>query len=425
MAHLLLMPSVLAGASEATLVAWTVQPGDSFAVGDNLADVETDKAVVELAAEVDGTIGRLLVDEGSRVTVGDPIAVLTSAGDTEADIDAALVGVAAGAAADVADPSPETAAPEPAAADVVASETIADAPTPPTTTAGSTRVFMSPLVRRLAHDLGVDPATIPGTGPHGRIVRRDLEAWVAAQKASPAAPAHAAAAAPTAPGSFRTIEPTRMRRAIARRLTESTATVPHFYLRADLRAERLLDMREQVNGMSQTRVSINDLLVKAAAAAYQRVPEANVIWINDTIRVFDTVDVAVAVAIDGGLVTPVVRSVETLKLTQINATVRDLAERARGGRITQNELEGGALAISNLGMYGVQEFSAIINPPQSAILAVGASREAAVIDNGQIVAGQVISVTLSVDHRAMDGALAATWLAAFTDIVHNPVAMLL
>ncbi|MCW2840181.1 MAG: hypothetical protein JWR55_1664 [Aeromicrobium sp.] len=414
MAHLLRMPAVLAGATEAVLLAWSIQPGDTFAEGDALAEIETDKALVELAAEEPATLGRALVADGQKVAVGDVIAVLVAEGDTDADIDAALAtaGDFAEAEADtVTVPAPE---PEPE---------LVRAPGP--VNAEHARLFVSPLARRLARERGIDPTLVTGTGPGGRIVRRDLEAWVAAEPKSqdpisptPASPGHAG-------GGFEDIPHTGMRRAIARRLTESKTTVPHFYLTADLRVADLLALRTRANAAQDVRISVNDLLVKAIAAALVQVPEANVIWTTEALRRFDTVDVAVAVSTDKGLLTPVVRDVAGQSITQLSTTIAELVERARGGRLQQHELEGGSFSISNLGMYGTREFSAILNPPQSGILAAGAAREEVVVDDGEIAVAQVMTVTVSVDHRAVDGALAAEWLAAFTRIVENPVTMLL
>ena len=417
MAHLLRMPSVLAGASEAVLLAWTVEVGDSFAEGDSIAEIETDKALVELAAEESAILGRTLVSGGTKVTVGDPIAVLAASTDSDDDIDAAAV-EAGGASSDVDVAAVPEAEPDPAAID-----TATDA-SPPSPENG--RLFVSPLVRRLAREQGIDPAVIPGTGPGGRIVRRDLEAWLASEPATqePAAPEPTAAAPAATAAGFEDIPHSGMRRAIARRLTESKSTVPHFYVAADLRVGRLLELREEVNATDDVRVSVNDLLVKAIGTAFQRVPEANVIWTDDALRRFDTIDVAVAVDTEKGLLTPVVRDVASQSLTRLSATIADLVERSRSGRLQQHELEGGAFSISNLGMYGTPEFSAILNPPQSGILAVGAVRDAVVVHDGGVAVAPVMSVTMSVDHRAVDGALAARWLAAFTAVVENPVSML-
>lgn len=414
MAELLRMPAVLAGATEAVLLTWHVQAGEDFAEGAALADIETDKALVELTAEAAGTLGRALVLDGQTVTVGDPIAVLVAAGDSEADIDAA--------AADVTQPVTEQPVdgqaqpvPPPAAA--------ASSPAPPPVSAG--RMFVSPLVRRLAREQSIDLTEVPGTGPDGRIVRRDLEAWMA----RPPAPDHAAPAAPASPPTHRgaghtDIPHTGMRRAIARRLTESKTTVPHFYLTAELHVDALLALRRQLNATPNLHVSVNDLLVKAIATAFMRVPAANVIWTDTALRQFDHVDIAVAVSTDGGLLTPVVRDVASQSLSALSASISDLVDRARIGRLHQHELEGGTCAISNLGMYGTREFSAILNPPHSGILAVGAIRDAVVVQDGQSAVAQVMTVTMSVDHRAIDGALAAQWLAEFTDVVENPVSML-
>jgi len=423
MAHLLRMPSVLAGASEAVLLAWTVEVGDSFAEGDSIAEIETDKALVELAAEESAILGRTLVSDGTKVTVGDPIAVLAASTDSDDDIDAVAAEVGgASSAVDVA--AMPDAKPDPAAIDT------APEASPPSSKNG--RLFVSPLVRRLAREQGIDPAVIPGTGPGGRIVRRDLEAWLASESTTPerttpepAAPEPAASApAAASAAGFVDVPHSGMRRAIARRLTESKSTVPHFYVAADLRVGRLLELREEVNATGDVRVSVNDLLVKAIGTAFQRVPEANVIWTDDALRRFDTIDVAVAVDTDKGLLTPVVRDVAAQSLTRLSATITDLVERSRSGRLQQHELEGGAFSISNLGMYGTPEFSAILNPPQSGILAVGAIRDAVVVHDGGVAVAPVMSVTMSVDHRAVDGALAARWLAAFTAVVENPVSML-
>lgn len=397
MAHLLRMPSVLANSTEAILNSWLVKPGQEFAVGDELAEIETEKAIVELEAEEAGTLGRQLVPGGQRVAVGDAIAVIIADGEGDADIDAVLGDSAIPVLEEP--PAPVAAAPK---------------------TAG--RLFVSPLVRRLARERGVDPALITGTGPGGRIVRRDLEAWLAAAPAGVPAPA----ATPThvlAPA-YEDIPHTPMRRAIARRLSESKSTVPHFYVTTECRVDRLLALRAEINADGALKVSVNDLIVKAAATAFVRVPEANVIWTEDALRRFVAIDIAVAVSTDRGLVTPVVRDLGSLGLAQLSATIGDLVARARSGRLRQDEIEGGAFSISNLGMYGAGAFSAIINPPQSGILAIGAALPKVVTTDGEISVATVMTCTLSADHRAVDGALAARWLKAFTSSVENPVSML-
>jgi pyruvate dehydrogenase E2 component (dihydrolipoamide acetyltransferase) len=281
---------------------------------------------------------------------------------------------------------------------------------------------MSPLVRRLAAERGLDLSTVTGSGPGGRIVRRDIESLSAPAPAAPTAPAAAPAAA--ADGSYTDVPHTGMRRAIARRLVESKSTVPHFYLVADCRVDALLEFRQRINETAPSKISVNDFVVKAAAAAFRAVPEANAIWTEDATRRFERVDIAVAVAIDGGLITPVVRGVERMSLSSVSASIKELAERGRAGKLKQDEIEGGSFSVSNLGMYGTQEFSAIINPPHAGILAVGAARKAPVVVDDEIVVGTVMTVTLSADHRVLDGALAAQWLAAFVGLIENPVAIL-
>ncbi len=426
MSTVIRMPEVLAGSAEAAIQTWLVALGQTLTIGMPLAEVETEKANVEYAAEVEGTVLALLVKEGVNVKVGEPIAVVGAPGEA--------VDLPGGAAPEAASPRVEL-GPTPAGSDASRSdvaavpvgiatsaesgvEVVETSPTSAPAAPGS-RQFISPLVRRLARERGLDLAAVTGSGPGGRIVRRDIEGLAAAP-----APV-AAATAPAAPTAG-TIEipHTGMRRAIARRLTESKSTVPHFYLVADCRVDRLVAVRAEVNAATTTKVSVNDFVLKASAAAFLDVPEANATWGETAVTRYSTVDMSVAVSIEGGLVTPVLRSVERMTLTEIARTVGDLAERARAGRLKQHELEGGSFAVSNLGMYGVTEFSAIINPPQSAILAVGRAREQAVVVNGALEVGTVMTVTLSADHRVLDGALAAQWLAAFVTHIENPLGML-
>jgi pyruvate dehydrogenase E2 component (dihydrolipoamide acetyltransferase) len=283
---------------------------------------------------------------------------------------------------------------------------------------------MSPLVRRLARERGLDLGSVAGTGPGGRIVRRDIDGVQPAAPASTTTGSSQPAGALAAAAEFTDIPLNGMRKAIARRLTESKSTVPHFYLVADCRVDRLIALRAEVNQSAAVKISLNDFVLKAAAAAFVDVPEANATWAETAIRRYSTVDMSVAVAIEGGLVTPVLRSVEKQTLTEIARNVADVAERARAGRLKQHELEGGSFAVSNLGMYGVTEFSAIINPPQSAILAVGLARQQAIVVDGAIEVGTIMTVTMSADHRVLDGALAAQWLAAFVKRIENPVSFL-
>ena len=425
MATVIRMPAVLASATEAAIQAWSVAEGQVVEVGDPLADIETEKAVVEYAAEVAGTVGKLIARPGDNLAVGEPIAIVLSAGEGADAIASAL------AAAGVAEATSASSSQEPAAP---ASET------PPTKSlvagssseAPSARVFASPIVRRLAREGGLDLGALVGTGPGGRIVRRDLDAAphaVDRSLATGTAPVSAVSAGASAPGSsavgFTDLPLTGMRRAIARRLTESKTTVPHFYVTAHVRVDRLLALRAEVNAAAERKVSVNDFVIKAVAGALQDVPAANSIWGGDHIRRFDGIDLAIAVAVDGGLLTPVLRSVQTMTLTQVGAQVAELADRARAGKLRQDELEGGSFSISNLGMYGVDEFSAILNPPQAGILAVGAAKQQPVIVDGALAVGTVMTGTLSADHRVIDGAVAAEWMAAFVRRIENPVSVLL
>lgn len=424
MAVVVRMPSVAAGASEATVASWLVAPGDTVTAGTPLAEIETEKALVEYAAESSGTVGRLVVAAGETVETGSPIAVLTASGETDADIDAALgVATAPAAAAPVS--------PDASASDVSAETRHAIAST------DGRRVFASPIARKAARMRGIDLASVTGTGPNGRIVRRDLDRLAAAPAAAPvpaAVPADVAGdvtepepETASAPASARLAEGdtliphTPMRRAIARRLTESKTTVPHFYLTADCVVDELLALREQVNTSAPPKISVNDFVLAAVAAAFGDVPEANVTWSDDGLIAHQAVDLAIAVATDGGLVTPVLRDTGSKKLSQIARESAGLAARARDRRLRQDEIEGGVFSVSNLGMYGTTGFSAIINPPQSGILAVGAATPQPVAAGGELRVATVMRCTLSVDHRAIDGALAARWLAAFTRRIENPL----
>lgn len=412
------MPEVLANATEAVIQTWLVTVGQQINVGDPIAEIETDKAVVEYAAEVDGILAELLADPGVPIPVGEPIATVTRPGESDEQDD-----VAPATAAPPRDP--ESAAP------VV--EDIDDRPQSTVTTMAEDqqaapvrngrRLFATPLVRKLAGERGIDLTTVTGTGPGGRIVRRDLDRLPPAR--SEPTPAVDRAAAPAAGTQYRDIPLTGMRKAIARRLTESKTTVPHFYVTADCRVDALLDLRRSVNAAGTTRISVNDFVLKAVAGALVEVPEANVIFTGDAIRQFSGVDIAVAVAVEGGLLTPVLRGVDNLPLSGIASRVADLADRARAGKLKQQELEGGSFSVSNLGMYGVDGFSAILNPPHSGILAVGAAAQRPVVDDGALTVGTVMTVNLSADHRVIDGSVAAQWMSAFTRRIENPLTILI
>lgn len=431
-ATLVRMPEVMTGAAEAVISTWVAQEGQTIAVGDVLAEVETDKAVVELAAESAGVLVRRLAADGDAVEVGAPVAVLAEEGE-DVDLDALLgasAAMASEAQASADDAAAVGGAAELAGAAATPSATATDAA--PAAASSGERLFASPIARKMAREAGLDLTRLEGTGPGGRIVRRDVEAAIAAAAAAPAAPA--ATPSPTAPAGpavpaeaaagVRQVPHTPMRRAIARRLTESKATVPHFYVAAEPRVDALLELRRQINAGGDVRVSVNDLVVKAVAAAYRAVPAANVQWTEDAMLELDGVDVAIAVATDGGLVTPVLRGVDRLPVSEVARRSADLVERARAGRLKQSELEGGSITVSNLGMYGTPEFAAILNPPQAAILAVGAARQQPVVVDGELAVGTVMRCVLSADHRAVDGALAAEWAAAFTTVVENPLSIL-
>ena len=425
------MPEVAAGATYAVINRWTVEEGADVNIGDVICELETDKAVVEYAAEVAGKLTKIIGQPGEEIDVGDPICVIGEDAEvSEAPAETQAPAAEAPVAAPIATPVAET-----PAATASASEA-------PTRVEGE-RIFASPIARKMASDNGIDVATIAGSGPDGRIVRRDVEAAIAAGPATPAeapvaAPAPAAPESPqTAPASSSTelapqdysssytaVKHSGMRKAIARRLTESKSTIPHFYLYADCRVDELIELRKKLNEISPVKISVNDMVIRAIAAAFQDVPEANVVWTDDAMLKYESVDISVAVATETGLLTPVLRGVEKRSLSNIASNVKDMAERSREGKLRQDELEGGSFAITNLGMYGTEQFAAIINPPQSGILAVGAASEKVIVEQGQMTVANMMSVTLSADHRAVDGALAAEWLKAFKHRIENPLTML-
>lgn len=427
MAAIVRMPELVTGSTEATIAGWLVSVGDSVSAGQAIVEIETEKATVEYEAEQAGVVAGALLEPGVVAQVGAPIAVLATGGQS-AEEALAEAGVTAGGSA------PEAASLEAPAA---AQEATASGAVPVDDAdqrIDGARLFASPLVRKIARERGLDLVAVHGTGPGGRIVRRDIEGL----QPTVSAPAQRVSAAPTAPAArsasqdataqavgYTDLPHTGMRRAIARRLTESKSTVPHFYLVADCRVDTLLALRKQINDSQSTRVSVNDFVVKAVAAALQDVPAANAIWTDEATRRFDSVDVSVAVSVPDGLLTPVVRGVERLSLGALSRELRDFAERARAGKLKQHELEGGSFSVSNLGMYGTSEFSAIINPPQSGILAVGAAAPRPVVnEDGVLGVATVMTVTLSADHRVLDGALAAEWLAAFQKRIEQPMSLL-
>lgn len=420
MAHLIKLPSVAADTSGGTLHQWLKKEGDTVAVGDALAEIETEKAIVEINAEQAGVLGRIVIQAGAAsVPVNTVIGVLLAQGEDASAIDRALA--EAGAAAQPA----AAPTPEPAPAAVTAPAPTAPAAPPQISNPPSAapvpggRLFASPLARRLAAQWHVDLLGVTGTGPHGRIVRRDVEAARDRAPASAAAPLAGRAAS-------RRVPHTGMRRAIARRLTESKQNVPHFYLTVDCRMDALLALRAQANQGGTVKLSVNDFIVRAAALALREVPEVNASWQEDAVEYHAGADISVAVATDGGLVTPIVRDADVKPLSAIAGEIVELAGRAKINRLKPEEFTGGSLTVSNLGMYGISQFAAIINPPQAAILAVGAAEKRPVVDSeGQLVAATVMTVTLSADHRVVDGAVGARWLTAFRALIENPVRILL
>jgi pyruvate dehydrogenase E2 component (dihydrolipoamide acetyltransferase) len=432
------MPALSPTMTEGNLAKWLKKEGDAVHSGDVLAEIETDKATMEFEAVDDGRLGRILVPEGAQgVKVNAPIAVLLGEDEDEA------------ALADVAPAAPAARSSEPAPAPTPPQrEAPAAAPSPAERAPagnGAGRVFASPLARRMAAQAGLDLAALKGSGPQGRIVKADIEAALAGAPARPAAPAvpiapeerpaAAPAAAPVlskervaalagnAPYTLRPM--TAMRRTIARRLSEAKQTVPHFYVSIDCEIDALLKIREELNTKSPEKISLNDFVIRAAALALRRVPAANASWSEEGLLLWDTADIAVAVALPDGLITPIVKSADKKGLAAIARDTRDLIERARAGKLRLDEFQGGTFSISNMGMYGVRDFAAVINPPHGGILAVGAGEQRPIVKDGALAIATVMSCTLSCDHRAVDGATGAQFLAAFKKLVEDPLTMLL
>ena len=451
MATNILMPALSPTMTEGTLARWLKKEGDTVSAGDVIAEIETDKATMEVEAVDEGVLGKILVADGTAgVQVNAPIAILIGEGESIA----------------TAEPAPKPAAPAPQTADSAPKPTAAapaPAAAPPLANGHDTsqhtgaRVFASPLARRLAQQAGLQLDAIRGTGPNGRIVKADVEAAQASPAAAPvaqqavvpppaaapvAAPQPSPSAAPVAQtpasprpvviaGAHRLVPHTSMRRVIARRLTEAKQTIPHFYVSADIEIDALLKLRAELNGKSAKdgpaafKLSVNDLVIKAAAVALRRIPAANASWTEEGTALYDDVDISIAVATEGGLITPIVRRADQKGLAAISNEMKDLAARARAGKLKPEEFQGGGFSISNLGMFGVSSFLSIINPPQGGILAIGAGEPRPVVRDGAIVPATVMTATLSVDHRVIDGAVAAEWIAAFKAIVQDPLSLML
>jgi pyruvate dehydrogenase E2 component (dihydrolipoamide acetyltransferase) len=438
MATLFRMPGVSADADEAVLEAWTVQQGATISSGQTIASVETEKAVVDVESDIDAVVHALLVPGGATVPVGDPIAVLLEIDEDPAEGEKLLaqLGLGGDQAAETATaiasaPEEAQAPPAPAPDAPAPSATVVAAPA---ASSNGGRVFASPIARKLAREKGIDFATLTGSGPGGRIVRDDVLAAASVgtapvTAAAPPAAAPAAAPQPAAQPVAPVVRPgweatphSKLRKLVASRLQASKQQAPHFYLRTSLRVDALLALRAQLNAAGSDRISVNDFIVKAAAKALIDVPEMNVVWSEEAVLHAPQADVAVAVASDRGLVTPVISGVEGLSLSALSRRIKDAVARANDGKLQQSELEGGTLTISNLGMFGVEEFDAIINPPQAGILAVGAAVKQPVVgDDGEIAVASVVKVVLSVDHRPVDGVVGAKWLARFKELIENPL----
>jgi pyruvate dehydrogenase E2 component (dihydrolipoamide acetyltransferase) len=451
----ILMPALSPTMEKGNLAKWLKREGDAVKSGDVIAEIETDKATMEVEAVDEGTLAKIMVPEGTAdVPVNQVIAVL--AGEGEDVKAAAAAGAGQGTAAPAAKPQaalPKTEVPAPAKTEApkAAATPSAQAPAvalqaaPALQARDGNRAFASPLARRLAKEAGIDVSRIDGSGPHGRIVARDVEAAKSGRGLKTAgAPAAAAVAPSIAPsmsdaqvralfedGSYEVVPHDGMRRTIAQRLTQSTQTIPHFYLTIDCNIGKLLAAREEINaaapkdkdGKPAYKLSVNDFVLKALALALQRIPDANVSWTDGAMLKHKHSDIGVAVALPGGLITPIVRQAESKSLSTISNEMKDLASRARARKLKPMEYQGGTSAVSNLGMYGIKDFTAVINPPHATILAVGAGEERAVVKNGKIEAAHIMSVTLSCDHRAVDGALGAELIGAFKTLIENPVMM--
>ncbi len=440
----ILMPALSPTMTEGTLAKWFGKEGDSITSGDIIAEIETDKATMEIEAVDEGTVGKLMVGEGVEgVPVNQVIAVLLEEGEDATAIDGGAMANAP-PPAEPAAASVETASVETASVETAPAKAAPSAPPAPPAAADGKRIFASPLARRMADQAGVELTAIQGSGPQGRIVKRDIEAALAggmpAAAAMPAAvpvPPRATTAGPSAKvmadllGMDYRQEPlSNMRKTIAPRLSEAKQTVPHFYLTMDCEIDALLETRKQLNahsveGEGAYKLSVHDFVIRAAALALKQVPAANASWDDSGILYYAHADVSVAVATPAGLITPIVRAAEAKGLAEISGEMRDLAARAREGKLAPEDYQGGSFSLSNLGMYGVKDFAAIINPPQGCILAVGAGEARPVVKEGALAVATVMSCTLSVDHRVVDGAVGAEFLAAFKKMIEDPITMLL
>jgi pyruvate dehydrogenase E2 component (dihydrolipoamide acetyltransferase) len=449
MATNILMPALSPTMTEGTLARWLKKEGDAIKAGDVIAEIETDKATMEVEAVDEGVLGKILIEDGTaNVKVNAPIAVLVEDGEA---VPSAAPSAAPAAPAPQAKAAP---APQPAvtsgsagaARPPASAEAARPGPVANGHARGGERVFASPLARRMAMQAGIDLSGLTGSGPNGRIIRADIEA---AQKGGPApaagvsapapavapppAPPVAKATAPVITAPHKVIAHTSMRKIIAKRLTEAKSTIPHFYVSMDIEIDAMNALLAQLNAKAPARdtpgaylITINDMVIKATAATLRKVPTVNASWTDDGMVFYDDVDISVAVSIPDGLITPIIRQADTKGLATISREMKDLAGRARAGKLKPEEFQGGGFSISNMGMFGVSEFSAIINPPQAAILAVAAGRKRPVVNkDGELAVATVMTCTLSVDHRVVDGALGANWLRTFKQVIEDPLSLLL
>jgi pyruvate dehydrogenase E2 component (dihydrolipoamide acetyltransferase) len=440
----ILMPALSPTMEKGNLARWLKKEGDKIKSGDVLAEIETDKATMEVEAIDDGILAKIVVPDGTAdVPVNDIIGLITEEGE-----DATAVSAPSAGAPKAASPAPQPQASQPAATPAAAAPAPVTAPAPLMNGhangahVAEGRIFASPLARRLAKESGLDLAALHGSGPHGRIVERDVQSALAkGPVARPEAPSRPALVpgisddivkAYFEPGSYDEVVHDNMRKTIARRLAEAKQTIPHFYLTVDCETDNLLKLREEINraapkgkdGTPAFKVSVNDMVIKALALAIMRVPGANVTFTEGSMLHHHHADVAVAVAIPGGLITPVIRAADTLSLSELSNVMKEMAARAKERRLKPHEYQGGITAVSNLGMFGIKDFCAVINPPQSSIMAIGMGEERAIVKDGKIVIANMMSATISCDHRAMDGVKGAEIISAFKKLIENPISML-
>ncbi|MGE5540032.1 MAG: pyruvate dehydrogenase complex dihydrolipoamide acetyltransferase [Gemmatimonas sp.] len=433
-----LMPALSPTMTEGKLAKWLKKEGDKVKSGEVLAEIETDKATMEVEAVDEGTLGRILVKDGTEgVAVNTPIALLLNEGEKASDLDAAAAAAKKAAAAAAkkaapASPPKAEAVPQPQAQPAPQPQPAphpAPAAAPAPQRASGERVFASPLARRIARDQGIDLSAISGSGPHGRIVRADVEAAAARGGARAGAVGGGVTAGlgqSFPPAQAEVVPHSTMRKVIAKRLSESKQTVPHFYVDVDCEIDELLKLRAELNEMlPDAKISVNDFVVRAAALALMKVPEVNVSWGEDGMKRYKSADISIAVAIEGGLITPIVRAADKKGVAAISAEVKDLAARAKGNKLKPEEFQGGTFSISNMGMFGVRAFSAIINPPQAAILAVATGEKRPVVRNDQLAIATVMTLTLSADHRVVDGATGAQFMKVLKELIEHPLRLVI